>query len=178
MGLLTLEGTNNTRGRNYWVGTFGNMPALHSFKHSNTRARRAHKRCGEDGFTLLELLVVLGIIVLLATLVAPQVLRYLGTARTQTAKAQIGSISTALELYALDSGGFPNQQSGLAALVQPPAGATKWKGPYLKKAEGLIDPWGRPYQYRYPGKAGQPDVFTLGRDNAPGGSDEDQDVAN
>ena len=100
------------------------MRALHSFKHSNTRPRRAHPRCGEDGFTLLELLVVLGIIVLLATLVAPQVLRYLGTARTQTAKAQIGSISTALELYALDSGGFPNQQSGLAALVQPPAGAT------------------------------------------------------
>lgn len=154
------------------------MPALHRFKHRDTQTRGAPLHGSEDGFTLLELLVVLGIIVLLATLVAPQVLRYLGNARTQAAKAQIGSISTALELYALDSGGFPNQQSGLAALVQPPAGATKWKGPYLKKAEGLIDPWGRAYQYRYPGKGGQPDVFTLGRDNAPGGADEDQDVTN
>jgi general secretion pathway protein G len=140
--------------------------------------RRPCQKPDEAGFTLLELLVVLGIIVLLATLVAPQVLRYLGTARTDAAKAQIGAISTALELYALDVGGFPPQQSGLAALLQPPAGQAKWKGPYMKKADGLIDPWGRAYQYKFPGKAGQPDVFTLGRDNAPGGADEDQDVTN
>ena len=141
-------------------------------RHADANAK------ADDGFTLLELLVVLGIIVLLATLVAPQVLRYLGKARTDAAKAQIGAISTALELYALDSGGFPAQQAGLVALIQPPAGATKWKGPYLKKAEGLIDPWGQPYQYRFPGKAGQPEIFTLGRDHAPGGTDEDQDVTN
>jgi general secretion pathway protein G len=140
--------------------------------------RRPDPMTNDAGFTLLELLVVLGIIVLLATLVAPQVLRYLGTARTDAAKAQIGSISTALELYALDVGGFPPQQAGLAALLQPPAGQAKWKGPYMKKADGLIDPWGRAYQYKFPGKAGQPDVFTLGRDNAPGGADEDQDIAN
>ena len=142
------------------------------------RRRRLVKSGAEDGFTLLELLVVLGIIVLLATLVAPQVLRYLGKARTDAAKAQIGSVSAALELYALDAGSFPPQQVGLTALLQAPAGVTKWKGPYLKKAEGLVDPWGRPYQYRFPGKAGQPEVFTLGRDNAPGGVDEDQDVTN
>lgn len=132
----------------------------------------------DGGFTLLELLVVLGIIVLLATFVAPQVLRYLGKARSDTAKAQISAISTALELYALDVGAFPPQQAGLGALMQPPAGQVRWKGPYLKKADGLLDPWGRPYQYRFPGKAGQPEIFTLGRDNAPGGADEDQDVAN
>jgi general secretion pathway protein G len=140
--------------------------------------RKPRPNPAEAGFTLLELLVVLGIIVLLATLVAPQVLRYLGTARTDAAKAQIGAISTALELYALDVGGFPPQQAGLAALIQPPAGQAKWKGPYMKKADGLIDPWGRAYQYKFPGKAGQPDVFTLGRDNAPGGTDEDQDITN
>lgn len=140
--------------------------------------RRTKSRQDEAGFTLLELLVVLGIIVLLATFVAPQVLRYLGTARSDAARAQISGISTALELYALDVGGFPAQQAGLAALLQPPAGQVKWKGPYMKKADGLVDPWGRAYQYRFPGKAGQPDVFTLGRDNAPGGVDEDQDITN
>lgn len=142
------------------------------------KTRRPRDKYCEDGFTLLELLVVLGIIVLLATLVAPQVLRYLGKARTDAARAQISAISTALELYALDNGGFPAQQSGLTALIQPPAGQARWKGPYMKKAEGLIDPWGRAYQYKFPGKAGQPEVFTFGRDNAPGGADEDQDITN
>ena len=132
----------------------------------------------ERGFTLLELLVVLGIIALLATIAAPQVLQYLGKARTETAKAQISSISTALELYALDNGGFPAQQVGLSALVKAPTGLTAWKGPYLKRAEGLVDPWGRPYQYKFPGRNGQGEVFTLGRDNAPGGTGEDQDVSN
>jgi general secretion pathway protein G len=132
----------------------------------------------EAGYTLLELLVVLGIIVLIATVAAPQVLRYLGKARTETAKAQISAVSTALELYALDAGGFPPQQTGLQALVQPPPGQTRWRGPYLKRSSGVIDPWGQPYRYKFPGRSGQPEVFTLGRDNAPGGADEDQDVTN
>lgn len=136
------------------------------------------RRNREAGFTLLELLVVLGIIALLATVAAPQVLQYLGKARTETAKAQIAAISTALELYALDNGGFPPPQTGLPALITAPQGAVNWRGPYLKRAEGLIDPWGRPYGYRMPGRGGNPDVFTLGRDNAPGGSGEDQDVSN
>lgn len=135
-------------------------------------------RQGEAGFTLLELLVVLGIIVLIATIAAPQVLRYLGTARTETAKAQISALSTALELYALDNGGFPNQQTGLKALIQPPAGQTRWKGPYLKRSSGLLDPWGAAYEYRFPGRGGQPEIFTLGRDRTPGGGGEDQDVTN
>ncbi|WP_045837597.1 type II secretion system major pseudopilin GspG [Hyphomicrobium sp. 99] len=132
----------------------------------------------DAGFTLLELLVVLGIIALLATVVAPQVLHYLGKARTETSKAQISAISTALELYALDNGTFPSQQAGLNALVQAPPRAGNWKGPYLKKAQGLIDPWGRPYQYRFPGPGGGPEVYTLGRDNSAGGTGEDQDVSN
>lgn len=131
------------------------------------------------GYTLLEVLVVLGIVVLLASIAAPQVLRYMGQARSEAAKAQIGSIATALELYALDMGGFPGAQSGgLRALVAAPGGSKKWRGPYLKRADGLIDPWGQPYQYRFPGRNGQPEVFTLGRDNAPGGADEDRDIAN
>lgn len=141
-------------------------------------AERKLRRTGEEGFTLLELLVVLGIIALLATVAAPQVLQYLGKARTETAKAQIAAISTSLELYALDNGGFPPQQTGLSALIAAPQGAVSWRGPYLKRADGLLDPWGRPYGYRMPGRGGNPDVFTLGRDNAPGGAGEDQDVSN
>lgn len=140
--------------------------------------RKATRHSAEAGFTLLELLVVLGILALLATFAAPQVLRYLGKARTDAARLQINAISSALELYALDNGGFPAQQVGLGALMQPPPGAQRWSGPYLKKAEGLVDPWGRPYQYRIPGKAQPFEIFTLGRDNAPGGAGEDQDVTN
>jgi general secretion pathway protein G len=133
---------------------------------------------GDAGFTLLEILVVLGILALLATVAAPQVLRYLGTARTETARAQVAAISTAVELFALDNGGVPPPQIGLTALMQPPAGAPRWRGPYLKKADGLVDPWGRPYQYRAPGRNAPFEVFTLGRDNAPGGTGEDTDVSN
>jgi len=144
----------------------------------STRKSRELRRPRDQGFTLLELLVVLSIIALLATVAGPQVLRYLGKARTETAKAQISAISTALELYALDNSTFPPQQFGLAALMQPPPGATGWKGPYLKSGTGLVDPWGRPYNYRFPGRGGQPEVFTLGRDNVAGGTGEDQDLTN
>lgn len=137
---------------------------------------RARGSAGEAGFTLLELLIVLAILALLATLAGPQVLKYLGKARTETARAQIGSISTALELYSLDNGRFPSQQAGLLALVNRPPEARGWNGPYLKRADGLLDPWGRPYVYRHPGRTTSVEVFTLGRDGAPGGTGEDQDL--
>jgi general secretion pathway protein G len=131
----------------------------------------------EQGFTLIEMLVALGIIVLVATIATPQVMRYMGKARTETARAQISAISTALELYSLDLGGFPQQQLGLQALMQNSSASARWKGPYLKRADALLDPWGRPYLYRFPGKSGQAEVYSLGRDSAPGGVDEDQDLA-
>lgn len=146
-------------------------------KNDKNKKRNRARRASESGFTLIELLVVLGIIVLLATIAAPQVLRYLGKARTEAARAQISALSTALELYALDNGGFPAQQAGLTALIQNTGGSARWRGPYIKRADGLIDPWGRPYAYRFPGRNGQPEVFSLGRDNTPGGVEEDQDVA-
>ena len=132
----------------------------------------------EAGFTLIELLIVLGILALLASVATPQVLRYLGTARAETAKVQINAITSALELYAIDNGGYPTQEVGLSALMQAPQGATQWNGPYLKKAQGLMDPWGRPYQYKVPGRGGPFDVFSLGRDNAPDGTGEDRDITN
>lgn len=141
-----------------------------------SKPKKSNCFASDAGFTLIELLVALAIIVMLATFAAPQVLKYVGKARTETARAQISAISTALELYALDNGGFPQQQAGLRALVDNVSASNRWRGPYLKRAEGIIDPWGHPFRYTVPGRNGQPDVFTLGRDNAPNGSGEDQDV--
>jgi general secretion pathway protein G len=137
-----------------------------------------HVRIGSDaGYTLLELLVVLTILVLIAALAAPQVLSYLGQARSQAAQVQIKNISTALELFYLHNGGYPTEQVGLSALVKAPPGAPNWLGPYLKNADGLTDPWGRPYRYRIPGRNGNFDVYTLGRDNKEGGAGEDRDLS-
>ena len=97
------------------------FPRLPDNGGSNLALARHGAQSRDEGFTLLELLVVLGIIALLATVAAPQVLQYLGKARTETARAQISAISTALELYALDNGGFPPQQLGLSGLVNQPS---------------------------------------------------------
>lgn len=130
----------------------------------------------ESGFTLLELLVVLAIMGMLAAIIAPQVIKYLGTSRTQTAKVQINNVVSALELFRLDVGRYPSQQEGLESLVVAPPTAPNWNGPYLKKDSALKDPWGVPYQYQIPGQHGEVDVFTLGQDKAPGGTGEAQDV--
>jgi general secretion pathway protein G len=133
-------------------------------------------RRGDSGFTLLELLVVLAIMGMLAAIIAPQVIKYLGTSKTQTAKVQIQNVMAALELYRLDVGRYPTGQEGLQSLVTAPPTAPNWNGPYLKKDSALKDPWGAPYVYQIPGQHGEIDVFTLGLDQKPGGTGEDQDV--
>jgi general secretion pathway protein G len=140
--------------------------------------RSAIRVSADAGFTLLELLVVLGILTLLAAVAAPQVLGYLGQARSQAAQVQVKNVTTALELFYLHNGGYPSEQVGLSALVKAPQGVPNWRGPYIKSAEGLLDPWGRPYRYRVPGRNGDFDVFTLGRDNKEGGNGEDRDITN
>jgi general secretion pathway protein G len=132
----------------------------------------------DQGFTLLEMLVVLAIMGLLAAIVAPQVLKYLGSSRTQTAKVQIQNIGSALELYRLDVGRYPTSEEGLSALVAAPSGAAGWNGPYLQKPSALKDPWDQPYLYRVPGQHGEVDVYTLGSDKAEGGAGEARDVGN
>jgi general secretion pathway protein G len=131
---------------------------------------------GSAGYTLMELLVVLGIIALLVALVAPQVLRYLGDARSGTAKAQIKNLESALELYYLDTGTYPDAQTGLMTLVKPPAENLNWKGPYLKQETALVDPWKKPYIYSNPGKASAYEIMSFGRDGQPGGTGEDADI--
>ena len=134
------------------------------------------KRRSEGGFTLLELLVVLAIMGMLAAIIAPQVIKYLGTSKTQTAKVQIQNVMSALELFRLDVGRYPTQQEGLEALVTAAPTAPNWNGPYLKKDSALKDPWGNPYFYQNPGQHGEVDVYSLGQDKAPGGTGEAQDV--
>ena len=144
--------------------------------HMFTSPMRTTSTRREAGFTLLELLVVLGILALLAAVAGPSVLKYMGKARSETAKAQIAAIGTAVELYALDMGAAPPTETGLNALVNAPSGTTRWRGPYLKNANGLIDPWGRPYNYRSPGQKAPYEIFSYGQDNAPSGTGEDQDL--
>lgn len=132
----------------------------------------------QAGFTLVELLVVLVILVLLASLVGPRVIGYLGSSRTKAAKVQIESLSSALELFKLDVGRYPSTSEGLKALVQAPSGGGAWNGPYITKREVPNDPWGRPYNYRSPGQNGPYDIFSLGADNQQGGTGENEDISN
>jgi general secretion pathway protein G len=133
-------------------------------------------RPAEAGFTLVELLVVLVILVLLAGLVAPRVIGYLGSSRTKAAKVQIQSLSTALELYKVDTGRYPTTSEGLKALASAPPGSPSWNGPYLTKKDVPSDPWGRAYVYRSPGEHGPFDIVSLGADSQPGGTGENEDI--
>ena len=107
------------------------------------------------GFTLIELLVVLAILGLLAAITVPQVLKYLGRAKTDTARIEIKNIATALDLYLIDVGRYPTQEEGLGALTANPGNVPGWHGPYVNNKGTLTDPWGHPYYYRMPGEHGQ-----------------------
>lgn len=129
------------------------------------------------GFTLIELLVVLVILGLLAGLVGPQVMKYLGSSKTKTARLQLEELGAALDLYRLEVGRYPTTEQGLAALVQAPSGDSQgWNGPYLKKKVVPKDPWGYEYHYQSPGEHDLYDLYSLGADNADGGSGEDADI--
>lgn len=132
-----------------------------------------------DGFTLIELLVVLVILGLLAGVVAPNVIKYLGQAKSDTAKVQIESLDHALEQFYLDVGRYPSNEEGLNALISAPNQSGNWHGPYLKKGVPN-DPWGHPYFYRAPGQIshGPYDLYSLGRDGQEGGNGEDADIGN
>ena len=128
------------------------------------------------GFTLLELLVVLAILALIAAFAGPRVLKYLGGAKTDAANIQIENLATTLDLYRLELGRYPSEEEGLEALVEKPSAVENWNGPYLRKREALLDPWGNPYRYQFPGDHGEYDIFSLGADDAQGGEGENQDV--
>lgn len=131
----------------------------------------------ERGFTLLELLVVMVIIGLLAGYVGPKYFSQIGKSEVKSARAQLDSLGKSLDQYRLDTGHYPSNEQGLAALNARPANETKWEGPYLQKNVPL-DPWGKPYVYKQPGEHGEYDLLSYGKDGQPGGSAESADITN
>ena len=130
----------------------------------------------QAGFTLLELLVVLGIIAMLAGIVGPQVMNHMGESKTKAAKVQIEDLSATLDMYKLDAGNYPTTEQGLQALIEAPDTAKHWNGPYLSKAKIPLDPWQNEYHYVSPGEHGRFDISSMGADGKEGGTGEDQDV--
>ena len=133
--------------------------------------RPAHAR----GFTLIEILVVVVILGILAAVVVPRVMDRPDEARAVRARADIGQIVTALNMYRLDNFAYPSTEQGLQALVQTPPGTPNWRaGGYLDRLP--IDPWGRPYLYLHPGRHGEIDVWSHGADGRPGGEGANADI--
>jgi general secretion pathway protein G len=142
------------------------MPTTTKNEHTKVlRVKSIERRChnrNDAGYTLLELLVVMGILAVLTAVAVPQLMGYFGKAKTQSVELQIENIGTALELYYMENGSYPSASVGLKALVEAPSEAPRWNGPYLKKAKNLLDPWGRPYQYNFPTRDGDYEVYSLG----------------
>lgn len=136
----------------------------------------------EAGFTFIEIMIVVIIIGLLASIVAPQVLKRLGQAQTTAAQDQIGTLQVALDQYYLDSGQYPTTEQGLEALRTKPTLSpvpNGWQGPYLQR-DVPKDPWGNPYYYKQPGEHNTSgyDLYSLGKDGQEGGSGDDVDITN
>ncbi|HDS16240.1 MAG TPA: type II secretion system protein GspG [Proteobacteria bacterium] len=138
-----------------------------------TKKRKA--KCGSRGFTLIELLIVMVIIGLLASLVAPNMFKKVGGAKRKTARAQIELLGTALDSYRLDNDVYPSSEQGLQALRTQPDGAKNWDGPYLPK-DIPKDPWGNDYVYKSPGDHGDYDLSSYGVDGQPGGEGDNADI--
>jgi len=132
--------------------------------------RKRRRDVGQQGFTLVEMLVVITIIGLIMGLIGPRVLNYLNESKVKAAKIQLQSFSSALDLFYLDAGRYPSTSEGLAALVQRTPGVAAWNGPYLKGGNVPSDPWSHPYVYRAPGNHGPFDIMSYGSDGQEGGS--------
>ncbi|UCF37272.1 MAG: type II secretion system major pseudopilin GspG [Acidobacteriota bacterium] len=137
------------------------------------RERREVRR--DRGFSLIELIVVLVILGLLATVVGPKVMDRLGRGKAEIAKLQIDQLEGALGLFRFDVGRYPSTSEGLGALIQNP-GVDNWSGPYLDKNTLPKDPWARDYLYRSPGQYGDYDLLSLGADGMEGGDEDNADV--
>ncbi|MFQ6104241.1 MAG: type II secretion system major pseudopilin GspG [Candidatus Glassbacteria bacterium] len=135
---------------------------------------------GQEGFTLIEMIVVMIILAVIAGLVGPRLFKNVARAKKNAAKAQIQLLGIALDQYRLDNDMYPSTEQGLEALMKQPVTPPipdNWDGPYLKK-EIPLDPWGREYYYESPGTydADGYDLYSLGRDGIEGGEDEDEDI--
>jgi general secretion pathway protein G len=140
-------------------------------------SRRSAMPRSMNGFTLLELLVVMVIIGLLASYVGPKYFAQIGKSGVKTTRAQIDALGKAIDQFRLDVGRYPTTEEGLASLVSRPSSLSKWDGPYLAKNVPL-DPWGNAYVYKAPGDHGDYDLFSYGKDGRPGGDGENADIGN
>ncbi len=127
------------------------------------------------GFSLIELIVVLVILGLLATVVGPKVMERLGKGKSEIAKIQISQLGSALGLFRFDVGRYPTSSEGLHALIEDP-GMQSWSGSYVDKKTLPKDPWGRDYRYRAPGQYGEYDLWSLGADGQEGGQEDSADI--
>lgn len=134
----------------------------------------------QQGFTLIEIIVVVVIIGILATFVAPKFLGKTDDARIVKAKSDIQALESALDIYKLDNYAYPTTDQGLDALVNQPSGdpaPANWqKGGYVKKLRK--DPWQRDYLYLNPGERGEVDIYSLGADGVEGGEGANADIGN
>ena len=132
-----------------------------------------------SGFTLIEILVVIVVIAILATLVAPNIFQHVGAAKDATAKSQIEMLGAALDAYRLDNGRYPTTEQGLNALWEKPTidPPPNWRAPYLRKPVPL-DPWGHAYAYLFPGQVNPQgyDLVSYGEDGKPGGDGPNTDI--
>jgi len=139
-------------------------------------------KTNNQGFTLIEIMVVLVILGILAGLIVPRIIGRPDEARRMKAKIQIQSLETALQLYKLDTGDYPSTEQGLQALVEPPATgelAKSWReGGYLEKGKVPLDPWGNDYIYLSPGTRGDLDIISYGADGTGGGDGKNEDINN
>ena len=138
-------------------------------RFSMLRAQHRDRR-NEQGFTLVEMLVVITIIGLIMGLIGPRVLHYLSESKVKAAKIQLQSFGSALDLFYLDAGRFPSTAEGLTALVQRTPGVSAWNGPYLKGGNVPNDPWNNPYIYRSPGERSPYEIMSYGSDGQEGGT--------
>lgn len=138
------------------------------------------RRRSEAGFTLIEMMVVVVILGLLATVVVINVLPSQDRAMREKARADIAVLEQAVESYRLDNFTYPSAEDGLTALVTPPASLTRpdryREGGYIKRLPS--DPWGNPYRYARPGKHGPFDIYSFGADDREGGEKNDADIGN
>jgi general secretion pathway protein G len=132
-------------------------------------ARRVRRRLtASDGYTLTEMLIVIGIIALIAAVLTPQLMGQMGRSRAKAAQLQLETVASAVELFRTDVGRYPTKEEGLQALLQDP-GADGWTGPYLKDSKSIVDPWNRPQLYEVDLVAMTFSVASLGADGKVGG---------
>ena len=132
-------------------------------------------RSRQEGFSLIELIVVLVILGLLAGVVGPKLWDRVGAAKGKVARLQIEEMGNALGLYRFDVGHYPTTAEGLQALMED-SGIQNWTGPYLEKKVLPKDPWGRDYQYESPGQHSDYDLLSWGADGVEGGEGDDADI--